>query len=166
MIVPITLEEAQRLVSLYHSHHKAPRRVKLAIGWEEASELVACVVFEAPKAEALARERTTWEVSRLCIGPKAPRYCASRLLGAASRAAEACGVERLVSYTRQDEAGTCYRAAGWHPAALVRGREHTSGNRALRWLPGLYEPTTEIVDRVRWERGPRAAPAIAWPEAR
>lgn len=25
------------------------------------------------------------------------------------------------------------------------------GNKADRWLPGLYVPTTEIVDRVRWE---------------
>ena len=69
------------------------------------------------------------------------------------------GARRCVSYTRADERGTCYRAAGWVATALVDGREHTTGNRALRWLPGLYAPSTEIVDRVRWEIGPDAASA-------
>jgi len=61
------------------------------------------------------------------------------------------GVRRMVSYTRADEHGTCYRAAGWKPVATVDGRGWTTGNKAARWLPGLYEPTTEIVDRMRWE---------------
>lgn len=67
------------------------------------------------------------------------------------------GVRRLVSYTRTDEAGTCYRAAGWVPVALVKGRLDDGGNRALRWLPGLRAPSTETIDRVRWEIGPDAA---------
>lgn len=108
----------------------------------------------------LLNDGATWEVTRLCVGPDAPRFAASRLLGAASRAAEACGITRLISYTRLDERGTCYRAAGWHPTAVVKGEPWTHGAKAVRWLPGLYEPSTEIVDRVRWERGPAAAPAI------
>lgn len=77
---------------------------------------------------------------------------------------DATGVQLGVSYTRVDEPGSCYLAAGWIPAALVEGRAHTTGNRAQRSLPGLYEPSTEIVDRVRWERGPRAAkrPGARW----
>lgn len=59
-----------------------------------------------------------------------------------------------------------YRAASWRSCALTIGREHTTGNRSARWLPGLEaETTTEIIDRVRWERGPDAAPeaaAIVW----
>lgn len=76
---------------------------------------------------------------------------------AAWRCAEAQGVHRLISYTRVDEPGTCYRAAGWVAVALVDGREWDTGNKADRWLPGLYQPTTETVDRVRWEIGPSAA---------
>lgn len=98
-----------------------------------------------------------WEVTRVCVGPGAPRYTASRILGACGRVMDGAGVQLGISYTRVDERGSSYLAAGWVPAALVRGRAHTSGNRALRMLPGLYEPSTEIVDRVRWERGPRAA---------
>lgn len=160
MIVPITRAEAQKMVDEWHSHHDPHQGEKLALGWmDESGRLVACVVAGRPVAGPLDI-RTTWEVIRLCVGPHAPRYAASRLLGALGRAAEACGVRRLVSYTRIDETGTCYLASGWHPTARVKGREHTTGNRAQRWLPGLYEPSTEIIDRVRWERGYDAMPRI------
>lgn len=160
MIVPVDRAEARAMVDLWHRHHDPHVAEKLALGWMLPSgELVACVVAGRPIAGPLD-QRTTWEVTRLCVGPDAPRFAASRLLGAIARAAESCGVTRLVSYTRFDERGTCYRAAGWHPTAVVRGRPHNTGNRAVRWLPGLYEPSTEIVDRVRWERGPAAAPAV------
>lgn len=53
-------------------------------------------------------------------------------------------------------ASTGIRAAGWRPVARVDGRAHDTGNRRGRWLPGIVEPTTEIVDRVRWEYGPDA----------
>jgi hypothetical protein len=162
MIVPIERAEARRFVGLYHSHHDPHVAEKLALGWMADGELVACVVAGRPIAGPLD-QRTTWEVTRLCVGPRAPRFAASRLLGAIARAAEACGVTRLVSYTRIDERGTCYRAAGWHPTARVKGRRHDTGNRAARWLPGLYQPSTEIIDRVRWERGRDAAPPIALP---
>lgn len=69
---------------------------------------------------------------------------------------DGAGVTLGTSYTRIDERGSCYLAAGWIPVAISVGRGHTTGNRAGRWLPGLYDPGTEIIDRVRWERGPRA----------
>lgn len=63
----------------------------------------------------------------------------------------------LAGATRKDEDGTCYKAAGWVPVAEVEGRPWTGGNKGQRWLPGLYEPTTEIVDRIRWEKRPTEA---------
>ena len=164
MIRPITRKDARALVAKWHSHHTAHVGETLSLGWHDGGSWLACVVMGRPSSRLLDNGHT-WEVTRLCVGPDAPRFAASRLLGAASRAAEACGVTRLVSYTRRDERGTCYLAAGWHPTAIVRGRPHDTGNRALRWLPGLYEPSTEIVDRVRWERGKNAAPAIDLVEA-
>lgn len=55
---------------------------------------------------------------------------------------------------RQVEAA---RAAGWVAVAMVVGREWDGANKPGRWLPGLYQPSTEVVDRVRWEIGPDAA---------
>lgn len=83
MIVPIDREEARRFVALYHSHHDPHVAEKLALGWMVDGELVACVVAGRPIAGPLD-QRTTWEVTRLCVGPRAPRFAASRLLGAIS----------------------------------------------------------------------------------
>ncbi len=149
------------MVARWHSHHTAHVGETLSLGWwDEPRGFVAVVVMGRPSARPLCSP-TTWEVTRLCVGPDAPRFAASRLLGAASRAAEACGVTRLISYTRADEAGTCYKAAGWHVAARVKGRPWTTGEKAARWLPGLYEPSTEVVDRLRWERGAASDPAVS-----
>ena len=138
-------------VLAWHSHLAPAVGETLALGAHVGETLVGVVVLGRP---ALGLDDgLTWDVTRLAVGPEAPRYTASRLLGAAGRATDVLGISRVVSYTRIDEPGTCYRAAGWRPVALVNGRAHDTGNRALRWLPGLYVPTTEVIDRVRWERG-------------
>lgn len=164
-IRPCTREDALAFVRAHHSHHRkrgAPADIFRLAAHLDGSRVAVAIMGSttAPGLQAF----DTWEVTRLCVGPGAPRYTASRLLGACGRVMDATGVQLGVSYTRVDEAGSCYLAAGWIPAALVEGRAHTTGNRAQRSLPGLYEPSTEIVDRVRWERGPRAAkrPGARW----
>lgn len=83
---------------------------------------------------------------------------ASRLLGAATAGAEARGIRLMLSYTRVDEPGSCYRAAGWVPCDyVIKPQDWTRGNKKQRWLPGLYEATTEQVDRIRWEWRPPSA---------
>ena len=160
VIHPVTRRVQRAAVARWHSHNRrSTAGERLALGGSVAGELVAVIVLGSPAVEL--DDGTTWEVARLACGPIAPRYTASRLLGAAGRVMDAAGVTRQVSYTRADERGSCYLAAGWRPTAWVIGREHTTGNRALRCLPGLYDAGTEIVDRVRWERGPRAAPPLA-----
>lgn len=161
---PVTRAQARAFVHDHHSHHRPTRMAVLRVGAELDGDLVGVCVIETPAAPALDDGRT-WDVSRLCVrgdvdGPDGhASSVASRLLGAAWRAARAVGCHRAISYTRQDEDGTCYRAAGWVPVALVRGRRHDTGGRAGRWLPGLESAveTTEVVDRVRWEIGPGAA---------
>jgi hypothetical protein len=153
----IPQREAQAFVLAHHSHHnrRAYTGDVFRLGLIEHGDLLAVVVAARPGAPTLDGGET-WDVARLCVGPKAPRFAASRLLGAIGRVGEAAGCTLLVSYTRVDEPGTCYLASGWTPIAVSRGREHTTGNRSQRHLPGLYEPSAEIVDLVRWERGERA----------
>lgn len=157
---------ARAFVDEHHSHHDPHVGEVYALGGYVAGELVAVVIAGRPVAQAID-DGSVWEVTRLCVGPRAPRFTASRLLGRIGRIASLSGVERLISYTRVDEPGTCYAAAGWVPVALIEGREHTTGNRRQRWLPGLYTPSTEIIDRVRWERGPAASRGpLEWNGAR
>jgi hypothetical protein len=155
---PYTIAEANAVVRKWHSHHKPTRGHKFSVGAYVEGTLAGAVIVGRPVAPALQRDGLTWEVTRLCCegtaGNVATRNVASRLLGAAWDASHAQGIRLLVSYTRTDEPGTCYRAAGWAPVAATEGKGWTSGNKSLRWLPGMYEPTTEIVDRVRWEKRP------------
>jgi hypothetical protein len=172
---PITRDEANAAIRAWHRHHEPIRQALVKVGAFTGDVLVAAVTVELPRAQPLC-DGFTYEVTRLaCEGAarlvaasfddaltvlevRDTRRCAaSMLLGAAWGAMRAQGVRRLVSYTRVDEDGTCYRAAGWVAVALVRGRAWDTGNKADRWLPGLYAPTTEVIDRVRWEIGPGAA---------
>lgn len=154
-IRPVTRAVARAFVAAHHSHHRAHVGETFTLGAFEASSLVGVLVWARPVARALD-DGETWECTRLCIGPGAPRFAASRLLGAGTRVAIAAGITLGVSYTRVDEPGSCYLAANWTPVEVVRAQAHDKGAAALRWLPGLYEPSSEIVDRVRWEIGPRA----------
>lgn len=161
-IGPVTRSEHRRAVAEWHSHHKAAVGERLALGAFVGDALVATAVWSDPVAPAL-RSRWCWEMTRLAVGPDAPPHTASRLLGAATRAALALGLRRLVSYTRADERGTCYRAAGWHPTAHVPAEDWHRRRQSTpsAWLPGLFVPSAAPVDRVRWERGP-SADAPAW----
>lgn len=156
---PATRAESREAVRAWHSHHKAHVGEIVAIGACVAGALVAVVVVGRPVAPALASAGVL-EVTRLAVGPDAPHCMASKLLGAAWRTASGMGCRRLVSYTREDEAGTCYRAAGWRATATVKPDAWDHGNQIARWLPGLYVPGAEIVARVRWEIGPDASPAL------
>ena len=147
---PISLREANRIVDEHHSHHDPAGFHRFSISAWYNGKLVGVVIVGNPKAGPL-QNGTTFEVVRLCAIDGRPRNTCSRLLGAAWRASKAMGCTKLVSYTRADESGDCYRASGWTPVANVKGREWNTGNKATRWLPGFYEPSTEIVDRVRWE---------------
>lgn len=154
---PATLEEANALVTRMHRHHKASRGHRFSIVAELDGRVVGAAIVSNPRAQALCDGRT-FEVVRL-VTDGTPNVC-SKLYSAAWRASEAMGCHRILTYIRVDEPGTSLKASGWWPTAMARGREWTSGNKSDRWLPGLYQPTTEVVDRVRWEKGPAAAPEI------
>jgi hypothetical protein len=158
-IVPITLAEANATVREWHSHHKPVVGHKFSIGATLNGALAGVVIVSRPVAPALA-DAFTMEVTRLCCRG-GDKNVASRLLGTATTACEATGIRRVVSYTRVDEDGTCYKAAGWVALFETKGRPWTGGNKSTRWLPGFYEPSTEIIDRTRWEwRPPQAIRAV------
>jgi hypothetical protein len=164
-LVPVTLDRAKQTVRDWHSHHDPMIGHMWSTGAEVADEFAGVVVVSRPIAPA-NQDGFTLEVTRLCCkgvqhGPQF-KNVASRLLGAACSSAENRGIRLMLSYTRIDEDGTCYRAAGWVPREeIVKARDWTSGNKTNRWLPGFYEPTTEKIDRVRWEwRPPQAIRAV------
>jgi hypothetical protein len=154
---PIGLKEANAAVARWHKHHGPVVQHRWSIGAFVDGNLCGVGIVERPKACGLATDHTI-EVTRLAID--GTPHAASRILGHIRRDALSCGFRRLVSYTRIDEAGTCYRASGWWPTAIVKGREWAGVNKPNRWLPGVYVASSEIIDRVRWECGPDAAPEL------
>lgn len=150
---PIGLTEANEAVHRWHRHHGPVVQHRWSYGAFVDGALVGVVIVENPKAAGL---RDCIEVTRLATD--GTKHAATKLLARARADALSTGWQRVVSYTRADERGTCYRAAGWWPTAIVKARDWTSGNKRTRWLPGMYQPTTEIIDRVRWETGPDAQP--------
>lgn len=162
VLVPLTRDGANEVVRRWHRHHKPVKGHRFAVGavLEVGSEdVVGCAIVGRPSAPTLD-DGYTFEVTRHCTrGVEAhpeDKNVASKLLGACTRAGEAMGVRLMVSYTREDEDGAAYRACGWVPYGPIRGKSWDTGNKADRWLPGFYEPSSEVVDRVRWEWRPPA----------
>lgn len=157
-IVPLRQRDAVAFVTTHHRHHPRPEAGSyFQLGLEAGGELVAVAVVGRPKAAGLDQQ-FCFEITRVANASLTEVNACSRLYSACARAALAMGYRRGITYTRADEPGTSLRAANWHPTATVTGREWTTGNKNGRWLPGLYEPTTEVIDRIRWEYGPEAEP--------
>lgn len=144
---------ANTFIGVEHTHHDGVVSDRFRVALERDGIVIGVVIAGNPIGPELGKQGCL-EITRLCTTGSG----GTRLLGAIARAALSLGYRRLVSYTRCDERGTVYRAAGWRPVAHVHGREHSTGNRRGRWLPGIIEPATEIIDRVRWEYGPDALP--------
>lgn len=96
----------------------------------------------------------------------APAHVASRLIGAATRASREMGCRTVVSYTRDDEPGVCYKASGYVPTAFVEPEawDRRARSTARPWLPGTFVPGSAVVARIRWEFPPGRVPAapLAW----
>jgi len=111
-IVPLTLPEANRLVTKWHRHHAA---IPGGFGWfccgaVADGRLVGCAIAGRP-TNRNNDDRQTVEVLRLATDGTA--NACSALLGACARAAKAIGARRILTYTLTVESGISLRGAGW-----------------------------------------------------
>jgi hypothetical protein len=101
------------------------------------------VIVGRPLSRFLDDSRTL-EITRLCTLRNA-RNAASRLLGAAYRAAGALGYERIITYTTAEETATACRAAGFLPVGHVPAQSWSRPSRRR-------DSDSEPCERIRWER--------------
>jgi hypothetical protein len=146
---PVTRAEVRAFIEANHSHHHKPNTWLLTVGVEQGGALVCVGVLELPKARMLCNGFTA-EVSR--VASAGAKHAASMCIMALVRAAVALGYRRLISYMLLGEAGTSYRAAGWHVTALSAGG---SWDRPSR--PAAQRDSVQRGAKVRWEYGPGAA---------
>lgn len=150
---PITLEAARLWVRQNHNHLPPPVGWMFGVAVKLDGDVCCVAVLGRPVARRL-QDGTTAEVTRVASRRENPvPHASSKALAAITRAAIALGYTRLVSYTREDERGTTYRAAGWRPTAISLGGEWSCASRPRA-------PAVQPCRKVRWEYGPRAAPAI------
>jgi hypothetical protein len=147
-LVPLTLGEARRFADANHSHLDRPQGGIVSVGVEADGNLVCVAILGRPTARLLGGAAA--EVTRVASDGSTP-HAGSKALAAITRAAFCLGWRRLVSYTLLGEAGTIYRACGWHPVALGRGGEHDRQGRAR-------QPAQQPGRKVRWETGADSLP--------
>lgn len=136
-----------------HKHLPPPRGWLFGVSVYAGDALACVAMLGRPNARELNNGLTA-EVTRVATAKHDPvEHAAGKALAAITRAALSLGHTRLVSYTRADEKGTTYRAAGWRPTAITDGGEWSVPSRARR-------PAEQPCRKVRWEYGPEAAPAI------
>lgn len=138
---PVTFAEACEFIRRHHRHHPPPHQWRFGCAVNDGEKVVGVVVVGNPVARAYC-DGWTAEVTRLCTD--GTRNAPSKLLRAAEKAAMALGYRRLISYTRADESGSSYRAAGWRVIAMRPARS---------WdMPGRPRvDKSEPFQRLLWE---------------
>ncbi|MGI5292785.1 XF1762 family protein [Nonomuraea polychroma] len=139
----MTFAQASAFVGGHHRHNRPPQGHKFSIGAAHGNELVGVTIVGRPIARHYD-DGHTLEVTRVAVKSSARNAC-TLLYGAAWRAGRALGYQRMITYTRADESGTCLRAAGWEPIA-VRS-PHRGWSRPSR--PRPYSEA-EPVARTLW----------------
>lgn len=124
---PVTFRQACEFIDLHHSHHRPPQGHKFSIGVvQDDEELCGVVCVGRPVARNLD-DGYTAEVTRCCTDRT--KNVASKLYGAAWRAAKAMGYTTLITYTLEEESGRSLVAAGWKQVASSPGGSWSTKSR-------------------------------------
>jgi hypothetical protein len=130
---PITLKAARSFVEAHHRHNAPPRGHKFSISAVEGPAVAGVVIVGRPVARGLD-DGVTAEVLRMCTpgdggvvidssGRQHASPVCSMLYGAAVRACQAMGYQRVVTYTQGDEAGRSLKAAGFRKQRELPARK-------------------------------------------
>jgi len=139
---PISLREANALISRWHRHHQPDRGCHFCIAVNDGENIRGVAIIGRPNARRL-QDGYTAEVTRVATDG-APNAC-SMLYGAAWRAAKAIGYRRLVTYTLPEEGGGSLRGASFHLIGQAGGG---SWSRKGRPRVDLHPTQTKL----RWEK--------------
>jgi hypothetical protein len=126
-IVPLTLRQANELVTTLHRHHKATVGHRFSIGVEnDDGELIGAAIVGRPVARNTDQYRKA-EIVRLVTDGS--RNACSFLLGASRRIAKEMGFDELFTFTLPEEGGTSLKSAGYTFDKVSGGGKWTRNNR-------------------------------------
>jgi hypothetical protein len=142
-LVPVSLEEANGFVAMWHRHHSPVVGHKFSIGVADDRDVLVGVAIVGRPVARHFDDGSTLEVNRTCTNGYANAN--SMLYAAAARVTFGLGYRRLITYTQLDESGASLRGAGWKVIAERPARE------------GWSTPS-----RPRDDRGVDRMPRILW----
>jgi hypothetical protein len=128
-IIHVELNEANTFVALHHRHHKPVVGHRFSIGLMDYEKLVGVAIIGRPVAR-MTDQKNVVEVTRLRTDGT-PMAC-SALYGAAARAANALGYQRIQTFILESETGVSLAGAGWkrfHTTAGGDGWQSRDGRR-------------------------------------
>lgn len=138
----VSLAAANRFIAGHHRHSGPVVGHLYSHGaFAGLLDLRGVAITGRPVARGLDDGETV-EITRLATDGT-PNAC-SMLYGAACREARRRGYRRAVTYTLATEIGASLKAAGFHQASAVKGRQWDTPSRPRR--------QRAVVDRIRWER--------------
>lgn len=142
-MIPLTLKEANDLVSRLHRHHKPAVGHRFSIGVKNGDDLVGAAICGRPVARNTP-QYSVLEVTRVVTD--GTRNACSILYGAAARAADAMGFDKIQTYLLASEPGTSLIASGWEPEAISPGGDWNTPSRKGRRVD---QPMGE---KIRWAK--------------
>jgi hypothetical protein len=128
--IPLTLRQANELVSAWHRHHQPVRGHRFSIG---CVLTVSVIVGAAIVGRPVGRKTDQYlvaEVTRLVTTGQ--KNACSFLYSACARIAREMGFERIQTFILPDEPGTSLAAAGWKFEGMTEskpGKWHSRGGR-------------------------------------
>lgn len=144
-VVPLTLKQANALVSSLHRHHKPVRGHRFSLGlFTDTGVLVGAAICGRPVARNAGDPGEVLEVTRLVTNGE--KNACSQLYGACAKVAKYMGFRRIQTYILDSEPGTSLKAAGWVDEGPAGGGQwrHTDGK------PRREDQPTEL--KRRWAK--------------
>lgn len=146
-VIPLSVRQANALVSEWHRHHKPVRGHRFSLGAVKDGRTVGAATVGRPVARAVDQWQVA-EVTRLVTD--GTKNACSFLYGASARVAKAMGFHLIQTYILASEPGTSLRAAGWVLDGEVRGRDWNTPSRGGR------RTDQPMDDKQRWVKVLRA----------
>ena len=128
-VVPLTLSQANELISAWHRHHKPAVGHRFSIGARVGMDLVGAAIVGRPVGRK-TDQYSVAEITRL-VTNGTPNAC-SFLYAASARIARDMGFEKIQTFILKEEPGVSLVAAGWSFEGLTDSKPHKWHSRGGR----------------------------------
>jgi hypothetical protein len=142
-IIPLTLRQANDLVTALHRHHKPVVGHRFSIGVEEDGVLHGAAIVGRPTGRE--NPQYDWaEITRLVTDGR--KNACSILYAACARISREMGFKRIQTFILEEESGTSLKAAGWKFEHKTNGGDWNCPSRGGRRVDQPQQP------KQRWAK--------------